>query len=63
MALISAISPFIGVTFPVIWLTDQLVSLVNPFKDFAYTICYYSELSLNGEIDPDNNTCSDADRV
>ena len=46
MALISLLSPFLGVTFPVIWLTDQLVSLVTPFKDFAYTICYYSLLDL-----------------
>ena len=35
MALTSALSPFFGVTFPVIWMTDQLVSLTNPFKDFA----------------------------
>ena len=63
MALISAISPFIGVTFPVIWLTDQLVSLVTPVKDFAYTICYYSELNLNGQVDPNDNPCSDATRV
>ena len=46
MALTSALSPFFGVTFPVIWLTDQLVSLTNPFKDFAYTICYYTLLDL-----------------
>lgn len=46
MALTSALSPFFGVTFPVIWMTDQLVSLVTPFKDFAYTICYYTLLDL-----------------
>lgn len=47
MLLISLLSPFIGVTFPVIWLTDQVVSLVTPFQDFAYTICYYTHLDFH----------------
>lgn len=41
----SLIAAFTGVDFPVIWMTDQFISLVNPFKDFAYTICYYSQMS------------------
>ena len=35
------ISPIMGVDFPIVWLTDQMVSLVTSFKDFAYSICYY----------------------
>ena len=64
MFLISVISPFIGVTFPVIWLTDQVVSLVTPFQDFAYTICYYTILDLY-PANPEEyeNPCSASTRV
>jgi hypothetical protein len=41
LALKSVLAPFLGVSFPVIWMTDQLVSLITPLKDLAYTICYY----------------------
>ena len=40
----SILAPLIGVSFPVIWMTDQLISLITPFKDLAYTICYYQYL-------------------
>jgi hypothetical protein len=38
----SMLSPLLGVTFPIIWLTNQVVSLITPLKDFAYTICFYT---------------------
>ena len=36
------ISPILGVPFVVTWATDQLLSLLTPFQDMVYTICYYS---------------------
>ena len=35
-------SVVIPITFPIIWGTDQLVSLFVVFQDFTYTVCYYS---------------------
>lgn len=46
----SLVGFLMGVDFPVIWMTDQFISLVNPFKDFAYTICYYSQMNLDDDI-------------
>lgn len=42
-----AISPMIGVPFAVAWATDQLVSLITPFEDLLYTICYYSTTNFS----------------
>ena len=47
LAFISIFSPFLGVTFPVIWMTDQVISLVTPLKDFGYTVCYYQHIDFN----------------
>ena len=47
LALISIVSPFRGVTFPVIWMTDQVISLVTPLKDFGYTVCYYQHINFD----------------
>jgi hypothetical protein len=55
----SIISPFIGVIFPVVWMTDQVVSLVTPLKDFAYTICYYTQIDFH----TDKNPCSKNSKV
>ena len=49
LALISMFSPFLGVTFPVIWMTDQVISLVTPLKDFGYTLCYYQNIDFKEE--------------
>lgn len=54
------IAPFTGVTFPIVWTTDQFISLVNPLKDFAYTICYYTQLDLQSTS---NSRCSSAIEV
>jgi hypothetical protein len=40
----TVISPFSKVNFEIGWITDQLVSLITPLKDLAYTICYYWHL-------------------
>ena len=48
----SMISPLVGVTFPIVWLTDQVVSLITPLKDFAYTVCYYTEIDFSTNINP-----------
>jgi hypothetical protein len=37
------IPPFVPTTFPISWLTDQLISLTGPIRDFEYTICYFLE--------------------
>lgn len=42
----SLFSPLIGVTFPTIVFIDQIVSLITPLKDFAYSICYYSKMNF-----------------
>ncbi len=60
LAGISGISPFIGVIFPVIWFTDQIISLATPLRDFAYTICYYNELDFNNLAD---NRCNNKNRA
>lgn len=37
---------FIPITFPIIWGTDQLVSLFTPFQDLIETVCYYSTINI-----------------
>ena len=37
----SLTSPFTGVDFTIVWMTDQWQSLITPLRDTAYTICYY----------------------
>lgn len=63
LAIKSILAPIIGVTFPVIWMTDQLISLITPFKDFAYTICYYLHLFKAENADLSHNSCSEAGRI
>lgn len=63
LALKSILAPILGVTFPVIWMTDQLISLITPFKDFAYTICYFKYLSIDKAADVSNQTCNSASRI
>lgn len=48
----AVLSPLFGVTFPIIWMTDQLVSLITPLKDFAYTICYYTQIDFTTTSNP-----------
>lgn len=37
---------FLGVDFPIIFMTDQWISLATPLRDVAYTVCYYTRLRL-----------------
>jgi hypothetical protein len=53
----SLISPFIGVDFTIIWMTDQWQSLTTPLRDLAYTICYFTRLDFDK---PTINPCKDA---
>jgi hypothetical protein len=62
VAIKSLFAPFLGVTFPVIWMTDQLVSLITPFKDFAYTICYFIGLTSN-TTDGSAKSCNSNGRI
>ncbi len=41
-------------------MTDQLVSMVTPVKDFAYTICYYKDIDFSKTDNPckDSNIAS-----
>lgn len=41
-------------------MTDQLVSMVTPVKDFAYTICYYKDVDFSKTDNPckDSNIAS-----
>lgn len=55
----SVLAPFLGVEFAIIWMTDQLVSLVTPLKDFAYTICYYKDIDFTSSKNP----CSSNERA
>lgn len=52
---LSFISICNGAEFPVIWTTDQIISLVSPFKDLAYTFCYYTQMDLSRN---DVNKCA-----
>jgi hypothetical protein len=45
----SLIAPFYIVDFPIIWMTDQFVSLITPFRDLAYTICYYAVIDFSAD--------------
>ena len=60
----SASAPLLGVTYPVIWATDQLVSLANPFSDLVYSICYYTNLDAikHAEVSLRTNPCVDDTR-
>lgn len=49
--------------FEVVWMTDQLVSLVTPFKDFAYTICYYQNIDFSSSFSVEDNYCSASTRI
>lgn len=62
VAIKSIIAPLFGVTFPVIWMTDQLISLITPFRDFAYTICYYLNYSDEGSIASGSSACNSSKR-
>lgn len=46
LALKVLFSLFIPITFPIIWATDQLVSLFVIFDDLTYTVCYYSRFQI-----------------
>ena len=56
LLLASIISPCKGVTFPIVWMTDQAVSMVVPLKDFSYTVCYYTEMNFQSTENPCNET-------
>ena len=43
----SIASPFIGVDFTIVWMTDQWQSLITPLRDVAYTMCYYARLDFD----------------
>lgn len=62
LAFKSLFAPFFGVPFPVIWMTDQIISLVTPFKDLAYTICSYISLSYT-TIDVSTKNCNSSSRI
>lgn len=50
----SIISPIVGVSFAINWMTDQWISLNTPLRDLAYTVCFYTDLNFNDLV---NNTC------
>ena len=53
------ISPIVGVEFGIVWMTDQWLSLITPFRDLRYTICYYTELKFDvPSINPCKNNNS-----
>ena len=43
----SIASPFIGVDFTIVWMTDQWQSLITPMRDVAYTMCYYTRMDFD----------------
>lgn len=50
-------SPVLKITFLITWASDQAVSFVIPFKDFAYTICFYtSQIKIDDVKDCLNST-------
>ena len=53
------LSPCKGVSFPIVWMTDQAVSMAVPLKDFSYAICYFTEIDFN----KNDNPCNDTNRV
>lgn len=55
----SILSPCKGVTFPIVWMTDQAVSMAVPLKDFSYAICYFTEINFESN----DNPCNDTNRV
>jgi len=58
------LSPFIGVPFLISWTTDQFVSLVTPFEDLAYTICYYTKIDFsNPDFIGETNPCRSSTRI
>lgn len=51
------ISPFIHLEFLIPWATDQMLSLVIPLKDMAYTVCYTFAAIKTGSTE---NQCFDS---
>lgn len=47
----------IPITFPIIWGTDQMVSLFVVFQDLSYSICYYSTGIYNASQQVAKTTC------
>lgn len=35
------LTPWVPTTFLMVWVADQLISMVLPMRDLEYTICYY----------------------
>lgn len=56
------VSPLVGAPFVIVWATDQLLSLITPFEDLAYTICYYTSLDFTDK-EVLHNTCRQPARV
>lgn len=52
----SLLSPLTGVSFSILWMTDQWISMVTPLRDLAYTICYFTSLDFDVIH---NNPCKD----
>jgi hypothetical protein len=50
------LSPIVGVVFMTTWATDQLVSLLTPFQDLIYTVCYFTSLDF-ADVQVLNNNC------
>lgn len=59
----SVFAPCFGVTFPVIWMTDQVISLITPFKDFAYTICYFNNIATDISANISHKNCNSASKI
>lgn len=53
-------SPCLPITFPIIWATDQLVSLFLIFQDIVYSICFYTKAQWNYNATGDLLDCRDA---
>jgi hypothetical protein len=38
---------FRGVDFPIIWMTDQWISMITPLRDLSYTVCFYTKIDFS----------------
>lgn len=56
------ISPFIGVPFVIGWATDQLLSLITPFEDMVYSVCFYTSLDFT-DTKVTNNNCRNPAKI
>lgn len=56
-------SIIIPISFPIIWATDQFVSLFQPFHDLCNAICFYTTVNFFDDSSPSSDYCKNTSNL